>query len=383
MKTPYLMLPLLAVLAAAPAVAQVPDGSLRTEAMAPDVDFSFQSADGLKLKAKLTLPADTKGPVPVVVFIGGSGAWDSDYVATQPTTGKSLELMPIRDLAQRCAMSGLAFVRCQKRGVSDPGGIPNADWKSMQLHNLLSDAERIVAKVKADSRLDGHRIAMVGHSEGTEISTWVGGHDPDVKAFGLLGIARRNLHELMHFQLVENPVKVSFTVFDLNKDGVFDATEIAQAVAKGGRFTGWQTLDTDHDARLSVSELSAAMEANFAEFDHAVATGKTDDMVLNKPAGWWKEHFAHESPGDTWKSISTPVLVLQGKADTNTPYETEAVAFEAQMAKQHHPDHRLVGFDGLDHRFEDASGRSHAADAFAKLVPWLSSHLRVKENGKI
>ena len=99
------------------------------------------------------------------------------------------------------------------------------------------------------------------------------------------------------------------------------------------------------------------------------------------PAGWWEEHFAHPTVGEAWKTITTPVLVLQGKLDTNTPYETEAIPFEAQLTAQHHPDHTVVGYAGLTHEFTDVRGKSSAETVFQTLVPWLRSRLNVNRSG--
>lgn len=352
-----------------------------------DQDYSFRTADGLTLKAKLTLPQGARGPVPVVVFIGGSGPWDADYRSAVPdSTGTgthSIQIMPIENLAKRCAANGMAFVRYAKRGIS-PGGSENSAWGTSQLHNLKTDANQLLIKIKADRRLDGTRIALVGHSEGTAIATWVAGHDPQVRAFAFMGLMRRNLKDLISYQIVDSRIDRIFDLFDNTpKDGGLDANEIQVAITKGANFPDWQQADLDHDGRLSKSELASYMglTQSFQTWLSQLSSALPEQSVTQKngvrdmPAGWWMEHFAHQSVGDAWTTITTPVLVLQGKADANTPYATEAIPFEAQLSAQKHRDHKLIGFEGLTHEFLDAQGQSHADSVFSTLVPWLGSRL--------
>lgn len=342
-----------------------------------EVDYRFLTTDGQTLVAKLTLPAQTRRPAPVVIFIGGSGSWDSEY--SQRLDDQRLRvLIPISTLARRAARSGLAFVRYQKRGATDPGGRITADWKTATLDNLLDDLRVLLAKVKADPRLDGTRIALLGHSEGTMLATWVGASDPSVKAYVFMGMVRRNLREVYRFQLATRNGRTFFALADRTPtDGYLDAAEIAEATRKGLVFKNWHAYDRNRDGRLSRDEYMALMEAYYRDWVRMILSSEPERLVPGNgsPAAWFQQHFRHATVEESWRRLRTPVLVIQGTSDTNTPFKTEAEPFGAFLAANRHPDHRVVGLDGLDHWFQDAGGVSQATRAFDLLLPWLQKRL--------
>jgi pimeloyl-ACP methyl ester carboxylesterase len=340
-------------------------------------DYRFQTRDGLTLMAKLTLPAGAKRPPPVVIFIGGSGTWDSDYTQLVEAT-RSAFVMPLPDLARRSAQAGLAFVRYQKRGVTDPGGQANAQWKTVRPAALMDDLRLLLAKVKADPRLDGSRIALVGHSEGTMLATWVGNSEDSVKAFVFMGLVRQNLKEVFRLQLVVRNGERIFAFADAQPiDARLDATEIASASQRGLNFKDWQTFDADRSGSLSKAEYLALLDQSYGAWVRAIEALKPEQLVPGdgNPAGWFQQHFRHQTVGEAWRQIRKPVLVVQGQADTNTPFETEAEPFDTMLGAQRHPDHRLIGLEGLDHWFKDREGQSQADKAFDLLVPWLKERL--------
>ncbi|MNK93872.1 Alpha/beta hydrolase family protein [compost metagenome] len=342
-----------------------------------EVDYRFETHDGQTLVAKLTLPERAERRLPVVIFIGGSGSWDSNYARLNDSKEISF-VLPVPELAKQAARSGLAFVRYQKRGVSDPGGQITEQWKTAQLLNLLDDLRLLLAKVKTDPRLDGTRIALVGHSEGTMLASWVGASDASVKAYVLMGLVRRNLKEVFQYQLVTRNGNLLFAWADIKPaDSRLDAKEIEAASQKGMAFGNWRTFDHDRDGKLSKSEYLDLLDASYRDWVRKIETSKPEQLVSGNgsPAGWFQQHFRHETVGETWSKLQAPVLVIQGTSDTNTPFKTEAEPFAAMLEARRHPDHRVVGLEGLDHWFKDPKGHSQAGKAFALLVPWLKQRL--------
>jgi pimeloyl-ACP methyl ester carboxylesterase len=340
-------------------------------------DFSFTTHDGQTLAGKLTLPADTTKRAPVVVFLGGSGAWDADY-AQRLQEGQLNYVLPVSRLAREAASAGLAFVRFQKRGVVNPGARLTEQWKTMHLDNLLMDARTLLDKIKDDPRLDGRRVAFVGHSEGTMIATWVGESDPSVKAFVFLGLVRRNLKDVFRSQLVDRNAGLLFPFADTKpRDGYLGPTEIEVATKKGLRFGKWRTFDENRDGRLSKGEYVRLLDDAYRSWVQAIEASQPTALVPGNgsPAAWFHQHFRRKTVGETWQHLRTPVLVVQGKSDLNTPFATEAEPFLAMLKAQHHPDHQLIGLEGLDHWFKDKAGRSKAEQAFVPIIPWLKKRL--------
>lgn len=352
--------------------------SVTGQASVTEIDYSFNTRDGLTLVAKLTLPATSPQRAPVAIFLGGSGTWDADYSQLNDKNQLVTQL-PTATLAQQSAQSGIAFIRYQKRGSTSPGGLANEQWRTAQLDNLLDDFRILLAKAKADPRLDGSRIALVGHSEGTMISTWVSGSDPDVKAFVLLGLVRRNLKEVYRFQMVTRNGETFFALVDSQpKDGCLSLSEI-DAASASVRFDNWQAFDANRDSRLSKEEYLALLNGYYDEWIRNIEQAKPELLVPGNgsPAGWFQQHFRRATVGDAWQRIRTPVLVINGKSDLNTPVWSESQPFEAMLSARGHPDHRLIEPEGLDHLFKDQDGVSHANKVFEAIVPWLKERLKV------
>lgn len=347
------------------------------KASAIETDYGFRTADGLTLAAKLTRPNEAGARPPVLVFIGGSGTWDSNYSQALDAT-RSAFVLPVPDLARRSAQAGYAFVRYQKRGVTDPGGLATSEWRTVRLENLMADLRSLLAKIQADPTLDGTRIALIGHSEGTMIATWVGATEPAVRAYVFMGMVRQNLKEVFRLQLVYRNGERFFAFADVSpKDARLDADEMASATQKGLTFDGWRKFDADRDGKLSKPEYLAYLGDRYTEWVRRIGTLKPDELVPGdgNPAGWFQQHFAHATVESSWRTIRAPVLVVQGRADTNTPFKTEVEPFRDMLEAQRHPDYRVVGMDGLDHWFKDRTGVSQAGRAFGEILPWLRQRL--------
>ena len=356
-----------------------PAGGFATsgEASSNETDYGFRAADGLSLAAKLTRPKEPGRRPAVLIFIGGSGTWDSNYSQAIDAT-RSAFVLPVPELARRSAQAGYAFVRYQKRGVTDPGGLATSEWRTVRLESLMADLRSLLAKIQADPTLDGTRIALIGHSEGTMIATWVGATEPSVKAYVFMGMVRQNLKDVFRLQLVYRNGERFFAITDVSpKDAKLDADEMASATKKGLVFEGWKTFDADRDGKLSKPEYLAYLDDRYAAWVRSIGAMKPEELVPGdgNPAGWFQQHFAHETVEASWRTIRAPVLVVQGRADTNTPFKTEVEPFKAMLEAQRHPDHRVVGMEGLDHWFKDRTGVSQAGRAFGEILPWLKQRL--------
>lgn len=276
--------------------------------------FRLETHDGLSLSCKLTCP-DGPGPWPVVVFVGGSGVWDSDYASTG-MDGVWRPLLAIAELAERLASAKFAVVRYQKRGCTDPGGRPTQAWRTASVSNLVEDARTVLAAVEADARFSA--IAVAAHSEGTQIATWAAGRDARVKALAFLGMGYRN------------------------------ALEIVRATRP-----------------------DLALETLLQRLEQA----GPEDFVLGFPAQWWREHHTSASMAEAWRDLTLPVLVQHGDADAIAPFAREALPFVAQLEAQGHPDFELVRYAGLDHFFKDADGAFRLEAVAADLARWLHARL--------
>lgn len=125
-----------------------------------------QSADSVVLQTAggavfgtLTVPAN-KGPLPVALFIAGSGPTDRD--GNNPLMkNNSLKL-----LGEALNAQGIATLRYDKRGIaaSTAAGPKEAD---LRFDTYVNDASALISSLKADKRFS--KVIVIGHSEGSTI----------------------------------------------------------------------------------------------------------------------------------------------------------------------------------------------------------------------
>jgi pimeloyl-ACP methyl ester carboxylesterase len=168
-------------------VAQVPSGSM----LQTDQPVRLVTPTGV-VNGSLLLPG-TRGPVPVVLIIAGSGPTDRNgNTSGLPGQSNSLQL-----LAQQLATRGIASVRYDKRGVAgSAGGAPNE--ADLRFDTYVEDAAAWIRQLDADRRFS--TVTVLGHSEGSLIGM-LAARQAGADAFvSVAGIARR-ASEILRDQL--------------------------------------------------------------------------------------------------------------------------------------------------------------------------------------
>jgi pimeloyl-ACP methyl ester carboxylesterase len=115
----------------------------------------------MQLHGTLTIPGQSKQPVPVVVIIAGSG----------PTDRNGNSVLGIRpnsyaQLAWRLAERGVASLRYDKRVL--PGTIGTVDIAHLSLADFAADARAGADSLAHDSRFT--KVFLLGHSEGAALA---------------------------------------------------------------------------------------------------------------------------------------------------------------------------------------------------------------------
>jgi pimeloyl-ACP methyl ester carboxylesterase len=115
----------------------------------------------MQLHGTLTIPGQSKQPVPVVVIIAGSG----------PTDRNGNSVLGIRpnsyaQLAWRLAERGVASLRYDKRVL--PGTIGTVEIAHLSLADFAADARAGADSLAHDSRFT--KVFLLGHSEGAALA---------------------------------------------------------------------------------------------------------------------------------------------------------------------------------------------------------------------
>jgi pimeloyl-ACP methyl ester carboxylesterase len=230
----------------------------------------FMPAAGFSLAATITKPASSTGRAPAVILVGGPGRQDRD---------ETLYGVPIfGQLAGHLADAGYFVVRYDKRGVGQSGGRP----EHAGLPEYAEDVAGIVEWLRRRRDVDGNRIAVVTHAEGSAVGLTAAGRAGRIKAVALLGAPGLSGRE---------------TVLEQQRRALERRKE------------------PEGDRQVKIALQTRVMDA--------VVTGKGLDELppdlQRQAASPWFKGWLQFDPAAAMKRVNQPVFVLHGALDQEMP----------------------------------------------------------------
>jgi len=295
---------------------------------ARDTVFHFEAADGTPLEAKLSLPAEREGPVPVVFFLHGAGvrSYDNPF----PYRDESGEVQWGRYLdfhARELARRGIAFFRMSKRGceaVADPPSTrldPKIFAKATP-SVLLSDYAKGLEFLRGRPEIDPGRIVLMGQSEGTRLAPQLALASPEgVIGIVMLGYDSDNARDTIVWQNSIGPWRNIQHLIPAAQDGKLTREEwdaavqanpgIAQALPFG-------LLDGDQDGALIPEEMEKALRPRLDAILNAVK--ESDDgfltkYVANLNSAYLKEWWNAGPTREILLKLDVPLAIFHGTLD--------------------------------------------------------------------
>jgi len=258
-----------------PADLEIPEHSV-TSLGPGDRLLSVPVGDGLSLEAKLTLPLETTGPVPVVFFLPGSGPWTFDRPVVYPDFEHLEEMPPPLKVYNYCdffarelASRRIGFFRMNKRGcgiVRDEGGYPreivNRSLFSKATPTvLLADYRAALRILRRQPGVDADRILLLGASEGTRLAPRLALAQPaGVIALALFGYSEHNTRDTILWQNTVGPWRNITKIFDANNDQVVTRQEYDEVVRVKGKIVAemlpFENLDRNRDGIVTPAEMN-------------------------------------------------------------------------------------------------------------------------------
>lgn len=232
-----------------------------------EIDFAVPEVRGA-LPGTLTLPKG-KGPFPAVVLVHGSGPQDRD----EHIGGNR----PFLDIARGLGARGIAVLRYDKRTLARPQdfrGSFNVDDETTH------DAVAALDALAADSRVDGTRVFVLGHSQGGMLAPRIAARWPQARGAILWAAPARPLLDLLAEQ----------NRHLLQRDGSVTVQQQAQ-------------LD-DLDRKIVAARGAAPVDASA--------------LPLGVPQDFWKSIEAVDARADA-EALGKPLLMLQGGRDVQVP----------------------------------------------------------------
>jgi len=292
-------------------------------------DVTVHTPAGLALTGTLTLPDARPGRVPAVVTITGSGAEDRD---------ERIPLVegyrPFWQIADTLARRGIATLRLDDRGINGSDAGP----PTVTTADFAEDIRAALAYLRTRPEIDGSRLALVGHSEGGIIAPMVAASDSSLKGIVLM----------------------------------------AGPAYTGRRILAYQQRNAvDHATTLTPEERQEAL---------AQSARATDSLAARSA---WMRYFLDYDPVVTARTVTVPVLILQGATDqqvTPEQADTLAAAFRAggdrdvTMRKFPDTDHLfLADPDGYPGGYPVLPSRAVRPEVLGAIADWLVRHLRTSQ----
>lgn len=280
----------------------------------------------LTLDGTLTLPADAKRPVPVVLLIAGSGPTDRNCNSAYGMKSNAFKM-----LSDSLVSRGIAVARYDKRGSGTNLMVAAAVLKPQQ-HQFdfyVSDAVGFIRQLQADRRFS--RVIVAGHSEGSLVGM-LAARQTSASAYVSLAGAGRNIADVLKEQGRRgNPAALQAEV-----DVALDSMRAGHGV---------------HPKNPALrAQLPAVVQPGFIS--------------------WMKYDPAVEI-----RSFRGPVLIVQGKTDIQVSVN------DAELLKAARPDAKLVLFDTMNHVLKTYTGTDLAenmktySDSTLSLAPGLATAL--------
>lgn len=306
--------------------------------------FTVNSAPGVTLKGEITLPADLKPGEkrPAVVLVAGSGPNDRDETMPSSSTASGQVEKPFKTIAETLSEAGLIVVRYDKRGVNGPqqGDQPNLDaklWSASTGNDFVADAQAVIGQVRQDPRVE--KVAILGHSEGSMIAGAVAASGTPLAGIVMMGLVCEPFQKVIDHQ-VGLQEQNFWNSLPREADGTVQAKgDLAQ-------------FDADLSGDLSWNEV----EGTFAkEIQHQLNTGQPDQMLGNKPIGWYRSWLTAPSTLDQMTQAAphlsgVPILLMAGEEDVQTPLRSQALPMHKQLQALG-LESQLKTYPGLGHVF--------------------------------
>jgi len=268
-----------------------------TDNRTEEIELLFRSGD-LQLSGTLTLPAESEGPIPAVLFISDAGTVDRNG------NGVGVNVDFLKVLAHRLAALGVASFRYDKRGVgASEGKVYEASFQ-----DLVADASEALKVLKSRVEIDSERLFLLGHGEGAEIAS-------------LLAAAEKGLRGLI---LVAGPAR---PLDQIRLDRIRLRGELSRWSKK--RLT--ERLDQERDFIAFVKRSQGGWaDYSFERMKELLPWLDYQQFLVLRvfSLNWYREHFSHD-PADTISKLRVPLLILQGKKDHLIPAEEADLLAEA------------------------------------------------------
>lgn len=324
-------------------ISQIPNCLRRPQEPKPPFPYKTQEIifenkiEKTILSGTLTLP-DSEGPFLAVLLVAGSGPNDRNE--------EILGHKPFLVLADHLTRQGIAVLRFDKRGVGESTG----EYDTATIQNFAEDVLCGIEYLSDRSEIDPSRIGLIGHSEGSIISSMVAANSEKVAFIVLMGGPAVTGEELLYAQgisidrskgmseeLIAWECRLTRAMFSIIKS----ECEILAAESL------LKKCVSVHLADLS-DQLKKELEANRDEYTCSIHT----DAAINQMNTLSFRYFLTCDPSDFLRQIKVPVLALNGELDHQVVSHQNLPAIAKALEDGGNQNFTVLELSSLNHLFQ-------------------------------
>ncbi|MCM1078550.1 MAG: alpha/beta hydrolase [Bacteroidales bacterium] len=301
--------------------------------------------DGAVLSGTITYPAGygknkKKAPMPVVLMVTGSGLQDRN----EEVFGHK----PFLVMADFLARNGIASLRYDDRGFGKSTG----DVRKATTVTFKNDAKAGLCFLRQLNEFD--KIGVLGHSEGGTISFILGAEGITDFVISMAGTAVRG------DKIIIEQNRAALTLAGMQEEAV-------QAYCK--------TLEKVYEHKVHDKEqgtpeiiLEQILKDNNISLQE---TAKANVLRIMTMDNAWMSHFLSYNPAEDIRSISCPVLAINGDLDTQVLSKINLPEIKRLLPEGKH--NIVKEYHGLNHPFQHAT--TGAVTEYAKLEETISEEV--------
>jgi len=257
-----------------------------------------------ELSGLLTLPGNTKGKIPAVVLVHGSGPQDMDETIRANR--------PFKDIAEYLASRGIAVLRYNKRTFTHPTKIIENFQDFTVKEETVDDAIFAANILRNDNRIDSKKIFLLGHSLGGMLAPRIDAEGGNFAGLIILAGSPRRFADIWQDQALAS---IETLPEDTKAVGQAQINEIM------GYFNSFKTM-TDEEAK---------------------------NYSLLGATGYYYKDFDSYPSNEYLKSTDKPVLIMQGEKDFQVYWDKDYAQYQTLLGGKSNVTFKL--YPGLNHLF--------------------------------
>ncbi len=326
-----------------------------------DIQITYDTvrAGEATLRSLITMPADSKGKRPAVLFVQGIGCFSIEAPLATPNL--------TRDFAYRLTRSGFVVMRTEKSGVGDSIGRPCRD---VGLHEEVAMFTSALRKLKSYDFVDKDNVFIFGHSAGGWVGPLVAMQEP-VKGIAVYGTVVRPFMEY----LIENRRRY---VWRKTRPDLAKLEDEQRQYASLLHYVLTEKLSAQETIAKHPELTSVTKKVFFQDFDHLF-----DERSLQ----YYRE-LNDENVARSWASLDLPVLAVFGEYDIRTTqFDHE---YLASIVNAQHPgraswqvlpklDHGFVAHQSLDDAVANEFVGTIGEQMVERTVKWMEAQSNVEK----